>query len=527
MHRAPIYDYIIVGAGSAGCVLAHRLTEEPSNRVLLLEAGAPDRPLTLHMPAAFATLLKNRFDWAYDTVPQPHLNDRRLYWPRGKVLGGSSSINAMIYTRGHPYDYDHWQALGNTGWSFADVLPYFKKAEHQERGASAYHGVGGPLNVTDLRCTNPLSHAFIAAGVELGLCHNDDFNGPVQEGVGWFQVTQKAGKRHSTATAYLKPARHRRNLTICTQAHVGRVCFEQRRAVGVLIMENGRPRHVRAAREVLLCAGAVNSPHVLMLSGIGRAEHLQRLGIAVVMDLPGVGQNLQDHLGVAVAYSSTKPMMMASAGTVGNLVRYLLFSQGPLTSNVAEAGGFVKTNPKVLTPDLQLFFAPAYYLNHGFGRPQGHAFTVVAASLHPQSRGSVTLACSDPFEPPVIHPHYLSQAADLQTLLAGLRLCRRVTHTTAFAPFRGPELAPGSAVQSDAALSTSIRHTAETCYHPVGTCKMGSDPLAVVDPALRVHGVDGLRVVDASIMPTIVGGTTNAPTIMIAEKVAELIKQGS
>jgi choline dehydrogenase len=278
MPHNPVYDYIIVGAGSAGCVLAHRLTEDASTRVLLLEAGAPDRPLTLHMPAAFSTFFKSRYDWAYDTVPQPHLQQRRLYWPRGKVLGGSSAINAMIYTRGHPSDYDHWHALGNRGWRFADVLPYFKMGEHHEGGASAYHGIGGPLHVADLRYTNPLSHAFIAAGVELGLRRNEDFNGPDQEGVGWFQVTQRGGQRQSAATAYLKPAWHRRNLTIRTHAHVSRVLFDRRRAVGVLIREHGRPQRLQATREVLLCAGAVNSPQVLMLSGIGRADHLKRLG---------------------------------------------------------------------------------------------------------------------------------------------------------------------------------------------------------------------------------------------------------
>ncbi|HEX2277347.1 MAG TPA: choline dehydrogenase [Candidatus Tectomicrobia bacterium] len=526
MPREPVYDYIIVGAGSAGCVLAHRLTEETSTRVLLLEAGTPDRPWTMHMPAAFSTWFKSRYDWAYDTAPQPHLKHRRLYWPRGKVLGGSSSINAMIYTRGNPYDYDHWQAQGNQGWGFADVLPYFKKSEHHEGGASVYHGVGGPLHVTGLRHTSPLSHAFIAAGVECGLRHNDDFNGPVQEGVGVFQVTQKGGKRHSAATAYLRPAWHRRNLTVRTRAHVGRVLFDRRRAVGILIMENGRPRCLRAAREVLLCAGAVNSPQLLMLSGVGATDHLRRLGFSVVMDLPGVGHNLQDHLGVAVACTCRQPVTMAGAGTLGNVARYLLAGQGPLTSNIAEAGGFVKTNPEISAPDLQLFFAPAYYLNHGFRRPEGHGFTVVAALLRPQSRGSITLASSDPFDPPVIHPDYLREAADLRTLLQGLKWCRQLTHTAAFAPFRGPEISPGAAAHSEAALIEAIRSTADTCYHPVGTCRMGYDPLAVVDPSLRVHGVEGLRVVDASIMPTIVSGTTNAPTLMIAEKAAALIMGG-
>jgi choline dehydrogenase len=526
MQREPVYDYIIVGAGSAGCVLAHRLTEDAATTVLLLEAGPPDRKLTIHMPAAFSTLFKSRYDWAYHTAPQPHLEGRRLYWPRGKGLGGSSSINAMIYTRGNPYDYDHWQALGNKGWSFADVLPYFKKAEHQERGASEYHGSGGPLNVADLRCTNPLSQAFVAAGVELGLCHNPDFNGLQQEGVGFFQVTQKGGRRHSAAAAYLRPARRRRHLTVRTHTHVGRVLFEGRRAVGVLTMQDSRPQRIRAAREVVLCAGAVNSPQLLLLSGIGPADHLKYLDIPVVMDLPGVGDNLQDHLVGAVACACTQPLSMAGAGTPANLLRYLLLKTGPLTSNVAEAGGFVKTRPDLPAPDLQLFFAPAYYLDHGFSRPAGHAFTVLAALLHPLSRGRISLASSDRFAPPIIDPQFLSEEADLQTLLEGLRLCRRLVNMKAFEPFRGPELSPGSAAQDDATLTAYLRRTAETCYHPVGTCKIGVDALAVVDPALRVHGVEGLRVVDASIMPNIVSGATNAPTIMIAEKAAELIKHG-
>jgi choline dehydrogenase len=527
MPRDAVYDYIVVGAGSAGCVLAHRLSEQASTTVLLLEAGAPDRALTLHMPAAFATCFKSRYDWAYETVPQPHLQQRRLYWPRGKVLGGSSAINAMIYTRGHPSDYDHWHALGNPGWRFAEVLPYFKKSEHYEGGASAYHGVGGPLHVTDLRYTHALSHAFLAAGVECGLRRTDDFNGPAPEGVGWFQVTQQGGKRHSAATAYLTPVRHRRNLTIRTHAHVGGVLFERRRAIGVQLVEHGRPQAIRAAQEVLLCAGAVNSPQLLMLSGIGPAEHLRRLGLGVVMDLPGVGHNLQDHLTIAVACACRQPVTMDGAGTVGNLVRYLLRHQGPLTSNIAETGGFVTLSPTASAPDLQLFFAPAYFLNHGFWRPDGHGFTVVAALLRPQSRGWITLASSDPFDPPVIDPAYLSEAADLQTLLDGLQWCRRVTHAAAFAPFRGAEVAPGAAAESEVARIDAIRRTAESCYHPVGTCKMGHDPLAVVDASLRVHGVDGLRVVDASIMPTIVRGTTNAPTLMIAEKAAALINAGS
>lgn len=495
--------------------------------MLLLEAGLPDRKLTLHMPAAFSTLFKSRYDWAYHTAPQPFLNQRGLYWPRGKGLGGSSAINAMIYTRGHPSDYDHWQALGNTGWSFADVLSYFKKAEHQERGASEYHGVGGPLNVADLRCTNPLSHAFVAAGVELGICHNPDFNGSTQEGVGFFQLTQKDGSRHSAAAAYLRPVRRRRNLTIRTRTHVGRVLFERRRAVGVMVMEDGRSQCIRAAREVLLCAGAVNSPHLLMLSGVGCADHLRTFDIPVVADLPGVGHNLQDHLVVAVAYACTQRLSMARAGTLGNILRYLLLRTGPLASNITEAAGFIRTRPDLLAPTCRCSSRRSIISIMAF--PDRLVTPLPSWPPCYARRVGDTFAwlLAIPSHRSVIDPRYLSEEPDLKTLLNGLGLCRRLAQAKALASFRGLEISPGSAAKGDAALVAYIRQTAETCYHPVGTCKVGLDALAVVDPFLRVQGVEGLRVVDASIMPTIVSGTTNAPTIMIAEKAADLIRYSS
>jgi len=519
-----MYDYVIVGAGSAGCVLANRLTEDPTISVLLLESGGTDTAWEVHIPAAFSRLYQSAYDWSYYTEEQGQLKQRKVYIPRGKVLGGSSSINTMIYMRGNRYDYDHWCALGNQGWSYVDVLPYFKKAEHQERGASAYHGVGGPLNVADLRFVNPLTRVFVAAGVELGWPHNTDFNGAAQEGVGVYQVTQKQGQRHSTADAYLKPARRRRNLTVLPRAHATRLLFEQRQCVGVAYLRDGRPQQAHVRREVLLCAGAINSPQLLLLSGIGPAAHLQSLGIPVTQDLPGVGRNLQDHLAAGVLYACTQPVSLAGAETLANLLSYLLLKRGPLTTNVAEAGAFLKTRLDLPAPDIQVAFVPVAAIDHGLVRLEGHHFTIGLTQLRPQSRGFITLRSPDPLEPPAIQPQYLSSESDLQALVEGISLCRKVAHAAAFAPFRGRELYPGAEVQGDTAMTGYIRATALTGDHSVGTCKMGSDPLAVVDAELQVHGLEGLRVVDASIMPAIVSGNTNAPTIMIAEKAADLIK---
>jgi choline dehydrogenase len=521
-----MYDYVIVGAGSAGCVLANRLTEDGKTTVLLLEAGKPDRKSEIQTPATFSRLLKTEYDWAYFTEKQPHLNDRQLYWPRGKVLGGSSSINAMIYIRGNSKDYDRWQDLGNDGWSWQEIFPYFKKAENQERYRDRYHGRGGPLNVTNLRCINPLSQVFVAAGIEAGWPHNQDFNGSHQEGVGFYQVTQKNGQRHSAATAYLKPILNRPNLTIHTEAQATRLLFASRRAVGVRYLQNGEQYEVKVGREVILSGGAINSPQLLMLSGIGDGDLLQSLGIPVVADLPGVGQNLQDHLIVAVAYQCTKNVSLANAKKTFNILKYLVSKHGPLTTNVAEAGGFVKSKADLLTPDLQFHFAPAYFLNHGFTKPEGHGFSLAPTLLYPQSQGWIRLRSNNPLEAPIIQPNYLQDQADLEVLLAGVKLARNILKTKAFDAFRGEEVAPGDRVENEADLRDFIRHTAETLYHPVGTCKMGKDRMAVVNPRLQVYGVEGLRVVDASIMPAIVGGNTNAPTIAIAEKAADLIKTG-
>jgi choline dehydrogenase len=524
-----MHDYIIVGAGSAGCVLANRLTEDAQASVLLLEAGKPDRSYAIRIPVAASLLYKSSFDWAFETEPQPALNDRRMYFGRGKGLGGTSSINSMIYMRGAPMDYDQWASLGNSGWSYAEVLPYFKKLEHYEQGASYYHGVEGPLNVANLRSVNLLTRAFIEAAVTAGYAPNDDFNGAAQEGVGQFQVTQKDGQRHSAADAYLTPALRRPNLTTITDARVTRLLIEENRVTGVAYLHKGGMSEIQARRGVLLCGGAIHSPQLLMLSGVGPADHLQSMGIPVARDLPGVGQNLHDHVAMGVLCSCSRPISLNRALSPwrlpGNLVRYALLRQGPLTSNVVEAGGFVRSLPDLPAPDLQFTFIPVWALDHGLTRLKGHGFILVTLLLCPQSRGSVSLRSSDPLDAPRIQPNYLTHEEDHAALLRGVRLVRQVTDTPPLAKLRRAERYPGAAAQSEEDLLAWTRAYAQNGDHPVGTVKMGQDPLAVVDERLRVHGLQGVRVVDASVMPTIPRGNTNIPTIMIAERAADLIKE--
>jgi choline dehydrogenase len=520
-----VFDYIIVGAGSAGCVLANRLSEDPHTTVLLLEAGSPDRKQEFHIPAAAPKLFKTPHDWAYQTEEQTGLNNRHLYWPRGKVLGGSSSINVMIYSRANRCDHDQWRDLGNQGWGYDEALTYYKKAQNQERGASQYHAEGGPLNVADLRYINPLSRVFVEAGAEIGLSHNNDFNGAEQEGIGFFQVTQKNGKRHSAAAAYLKPILRRPNLTIRTEAQVTQVLFEKQRATGIEYIQAGIKLHqVRANREIILSGGAINSPQLLMLSGIGPAGHLKSSGIPVRFDLPGVGQNLQDHLLAVTAYQCVKPITLAGAETLKHIANYLFFKKGPLTSNIAEAGGFIKTQSTLPAPDIELLFAPAYFLNHGFSNPEGHGFSVGAVLQRPESRGFLRLRSNKPTDSPIIQPNYLDSENDLKVLIDALILARAIAQAKVFDTFRGAEVAPAEALSGNKSIADFIRANAESCYHPVGTCKMGSDEMAVTDARLRVHGVEGLRVVDASIFPSQITGHTNAPTIMIAEKAADIIQ---
>jgi choline dehydrogenase len=525
-----MYDHIIVGAGSAGCVLANRLSADPSRQICLLEAGPEDTSPWIHIPVGMFFMMRSKIlNWRYTTEPQPQLHRRRLFWPRGKTLGGSSSSNAMVYTRGHRWDYDHWAALGNSGWSYADLLPLFKRSQHQERGPSDYHGTGGPLNVADLRQRSEISAVFVRAADEAGYRISDDFNGAEQEGVGFYQVTQKDGRRCSSARAYLQPARQRPNLTIITDALASRILLDGKRAVGVAYLtRDGRTVELPARREVLLSGGAINSPQLLLLSGIGPRAELERHGISLVHELPGVGQNLQDHLDVIVAHRDRRRASYGFALSflprlVEGIVEYLRHGRGLLTSNLAEAGGFVKSDPALPLPDLQYHLTSTILDDHGRRIWHGYGYSLHVCGLRPKSRGHLALNSADPRDPPLIQPHYLSDPDDLETLLAGVKTCRKILAARAFDGYRGEELFPGESVQTDDELREFIRCRAETIYHPVGTCKMGRDLLAVVDDQLRVRGLRGLRVVDASIMPTLIGGNTNAPTMVIGEKAAGLI----
>jgi choline dehydrogenase-like flavoprotein len=527
-------DYVIVGGGSAGCVLAARLSEDPQVQVALLEAGPPDTSVLIHCPAGLALLAKNgQANWGFETVPQGGLNGRRGYQPRGKVLGGSSSVNAMIYARGHRADYDRWAAEGNAGWSFDDVLPYFKKAEHNERGADAFHGADGPLNVMDLRSPNRFASVFVEAAKQAGFPENRDFNGPEQEGVGLYQVTHKNGERHSAAKAYLTPNLHRPNLHVVTGAHAKRVILEGRRAVAVSYRQDGRDLELRAGREVLLSAGALLSPQLLMLSGIGPAEQLREHGLAVAHHLPGVGQNLHDHVDVVQVVDAphlTDLFGLSLPGLVNavrGIVEWRNHRSGMLTTNFAEAGGFIRSAPDEPLPDLQLHFVIGKLVNHGRKTVLGHGYSCHVCLLRPTSRGALTLASADPMAPPRIDPNFLADRDDVQRLVRGFKLMRNILGQPALAGLRGRELASSAKARDDASIESFIRDHADTIYHPVGTCRMGSGAMDVVDAQLRVRGIEALRVVDASVMPSIVGGNTNAPVIMIGEKAADLIREAA
>ncbi len=517
------YDYVIVGAGSAGCVLANRLSADPSRSVLLLEAGGSHRHPNVHIPAAFPKLFKSKRDWDYMTEPEPALKGRSVFIPRGKMLGGSSSMNAMIYIRGRRRDYDGWAEAGCDGWSYDDVLQLFKRSEDNQRIKDRYHGVGGELHVTDLVSPNPMSRAFVDACVAWGMAANDDFNGASQEGAGFYQVTQKKAGRWSTARAFLDPVRKRPNLSVVTGAHATEIVFDGTVATGVAYLSRGTRTIARAGREVVLAAGAINSPQLLMLSGIGPAGHLREHGIDVRVDLP-VGQNLQDHPVVMLVYESKEEVSLADAEKPRALLEYAAFRRGMLSSNIGEAGGFVRTSTNLADPDIQFHFGPAYFVKHGFETFEGHAFSIGPTLISVESRGVVELASADPLAKAVIQGNYLSARADVEAMVAGVKITREIAAGAALQPFRGREIYPGPGYDTDAELEEYVRQVAELLYHPVGTCAMGPSGAAVVDPELRVNGIEGLRVADASIMPSIVGGNTNAPTIMIAEKAAALIQ---
>ena len=522
-----IADYVIVGAGSAGAALACRLSEDGTATVFLLDAGGPDSNPNIHIPARFSELFHTEVDWDYLTIPQPGLNNRRDYIPRGKVFGGTSSMNAMVYQRGHPSDYDGWAASGAVGWAYDDVLPYFRKMQHQERGESTIHGVGGPINVADPQDPNPLSVAFVEAALELGFRHNPDFNDGDQEGFGLYQVTQKGGQRHSTAVGYLRPALRRANFSALPFAHATKLIVEGKRCAGVCYLHEGEIKRARANQEVIVCAGGINSPQLLLLSGIGPASHLAEFEIPLVVDLPGVGKNLTDHVQVPLAYHCTQPVSLAGKDAPEQLERYEQARMGMLTSNLGESGGFVKLNADARAPELQYHFGPDWFIRHGFEAPAGHGFTILAGLVATESAGELKLLSSDPTAPPSIDFACLEADADVKVLLEGLRLGRRIAAASPLEPYCGAEFLPGERVTADGELIHFIREFATTIYHPVGSCKMGRGPLAVVDERLRVYGIDGLRVADASIMPRIINANTNAPCIMIGEKAAAMILEDS
>jgi choline dehydrogenase len=523
-------DYIVIGAGSAGCVMAARLSEDPSARVVLLEAGGEDTNRWIHIPLGFGkTFADTTVNWCYETEADPSIANRKIFWPRGKVLGGSSSINGMVYIRGQKEDFDHWRQLGNAGWSYDDILPYFRRSEHQVRGADAFHGSDGPLTVSNV-AEDPLCEAFIKAAMECGIPRNDDFNGAEQEGVGYHQTTTRNGRRCSTAVGYLRPALKRPNLQVLTSALTERITFQGTIATGVIIRQHGTTRTIKASREVILCGGAINSPQLLMLSGVGPAEHLAAFGIDVVKAVPGVGQCLQDHYSAAIKLKARLPVTIndvinSPVGKIKAGLQYYLARTGALAMISSPAAMFVRTRPELASPDMKCSMSPFSADRPQDGLHKWSGFTMIAYQLRPESRGEIKLKSANPGDAPAMHPNYLSDELDQRTLVAGLQLCRKVLANPHLAHLIDSEYLPGPAVRTDDELLDFARRNGSTVFHPTSTCRMGNDAMAVVDASLRVHGIQRLRVVDASIMPTVASGNTNAPTIMIAEKAADMIRE--
>jgi len=527
------FDYIVVGAGSAGAVMASRLSENPQTRVLLLEAGPPDKSFWIHLPIGYGkTMWSKKYNWCYSTDPDPNMNNRQIYWPRGKTLGGCSSINGLIYVRGQNEDYDHWEKLGNKGWSAKDCLPYFIRSERNQRGASAYHGDDGPLSVSDIGSKDELIESFIAGAEEIGVPGNDDFNGATQEGAGYYQLTTWGGWRWSTAKGYLKPARSRSNLRVETNAQATGLIMDGTKVLGVRYKQNGEEKQALASNEVLMCAGAIQSPQLLQLSGIGPAKLLEQHGIPVIKDLPGVGENLQDHLQIRLTYEATIPTtnddLNSLIGQAKLGMQWLFKRSGPLAVGINQGGCFMRSLPdEAETPDIQFHVATLSADMAGGDVHKFSGFTLSICQLRPESRGYVRIKSTDPFEPPSMQPNYLDTDLDRRTAVAGMKSARAIAQSAAMSPYVKREVKPGPDAQDDDALLEYCRNNGATIFHPSGTCKMGTDddPMAVLDERLRVRGIQNLRVIDCSSMPTLVSGNTNAPAVMMAEKAVDMIKE--